>query len=53
MDIFILSKSQHICYNSSVPQKRDELIFDIGGRPIAPAAVVFSALKQRHPVWWA
>ena len=37
MDIFILSKSQHICYNSSVPQKRDESIFDRGGRQIAPA----------------
>ena len=37
MDIFRLSKSQHICYNSSVPQKRDESIFDIGGRQTAPA----------------
>ena len=37
MDIFILSKRRHICYNSSVPQKRDESIFDIGGRQIAPA----------------
>ena len=33
MDIFILSKRRHICYNSPVPQKRDESIFDIGGRP--------------------
>ena len=37
MDIFILSKRRHICYNSSVPQKRDESIFDRGGRQIAPA----------------
>ena len=37
MDIFILSKHQHICYNSFVPQKRDESIFDIGGRQVAPA----------------
>ena len=37
MDIFILSKRRHICYNSSVPQKRGESIFDIGGRQIAPA----------------
>ena len=37
MDIFILSKSRHICYNSSVPQKRDESIFDRGGRQVAPA----------------
>ena len=38
MDIFILSKRRHICYNSPVPQKRDESIFDIGGRQTAPAA---------------
>ena len=38
MDIFILSKRRHICYNSSVPQKRDESIFDIVGRQTAPAA---------------
>ena len=37
MDIFILSKSQHVCYNSLVPQKRGESIFDIGGRQIVPA----------------
>ena len=37
MDIFILSKRRHICYNSSVPQKRDESIFDIGGRQTATA----------------
>ena len=38
MDIFILSKRRHICYNSSDPQKRDESIFDRGGRQTAPAA---------------
>lgn len=46
MDIFRLSDNRQICYNSTVPQKRDELIFDIGGRPIAPA------VGPKPTVWW-
>ena len=37
MEKVISPQSAAICYNTHVPQRRNRLIFDIGGRQTAPA----------------
>ena len=54
MDAFSPPHNRNFCYNSPVPRKWGETIFDIGGRQSAPAigpkpAVGLRVLRDRFP----
>ena len=49
MDVFSPPHNRNFCYNSTVPRKWSETIFDIGGRQIAPATGLKPMVGSRVP----
>ena len=49
MDVFKPPHNRNFCYNSPVPRKWSETIFDIGGRQIVPATGPKPMVGSRVP----